>query len=144
MHDPYRPMNGHPAGRPPSHADIMLSRMDRMLWDIRGEIGGLRQGQDMLADAIKEGFNRTHHAHARITRLEGRVEAVERRPMVPVPSAPTSLLVALTGLLAGFRELLPPLYHAVAIGLLLAAGLGMLTGPKVSEIAAVVSGLPKP
>lgn len=142
MYDP-RHMNGHAAGTPPSHTDIMLSRLDNMMWEVRGQIGGLHQGQNMLIDAVKEGFNKTHHAHARITRAEGRIEALESRPTGAAIQTPTGWIGGLTALLVALRELLPPLWHTVAIMALLAAGLGMTSLP-VEKVEAVVNGLSKP
>lgn len=95
--------NGHPSWPRPSPLDIMLR--------IEGRLGGLETGQRLTLDAVKEGFRKADHAHARITTLAGRVEQLEmaRPPSGPPPTDTEGLLPALTDLLRALGEVLPPL-----------------------------------
>lgn len=103
MHDRLNGGRSHwPA---PSPLDIMLS--------IERRLGGLERGQDMTLDAVKEGFRKADHAHARITRLDQRVTSLESGSRTgshgQPPTARPGLLSSLTELLRALAAVLPPL-----------------------------------
>lgn len=107
MHDH---LNGGRSPWPtPSPLDIMLR--------IESRLGGLETGQRMTLDAVKEGFRKADHAHARITDLKGRVDRIEqfapRPPLAGSGPPPTDrragLLTGLTDLLTSLAAVLPPL-----------------------------------
>lgn len=102
--------NGRPSWGMPSPGEILLR--------IEGRLGGLETGQAMTLDAVREGFRKIDHAHARVTRLDQRILALEQSG--PPPTATAGLLTSLTGLATAVREMLP--LAGVILWLLLALG----------------------
>lgn len=102
--------NGRASWGMPSPGEILLR--------IEGRLGGLERGQELTLDAVREGFRKIDHAHARVTRLDQRVVTLEQSG--PPPTGSAGLLSSLTGLATAVKEILP--LAGVILWLLLALG----------------------
>lgn len=115
MHEPPG-INGHHSLRPPSVYDI--------LYEIKGQIGGVQYGQRVTLQAVEKAFDRIADLQDRVSRLE----AFGREPTEP----PASRLKYLA-------EVLPPIREIILAILLLAAGFGLAGAPPLTEVTSALN-----
>jgi hypothetical protein len=106
-----REFNGHPSLQPPSVYDI--------LYEIKGQIGGIQNGQRMTLHAVEKAFDRIADLQDRVSRLEAS------------GPGPTEERVTL---LKWVSEVLPATREIIIVILLLAAGLGLSWAPPLGEV----------
>lgn len=114
MHEPPR-MNGHHSLQPPSVYDI--------LYEIKGQIGGVQYGQRVTLQAVEKAFDRIWDLQDRVSRLE----ASGQEPAEPRDSR-----------LRYLSEVLPPIREIILAILLLAAGLGLSWAPPLGEVTQAI------
>lgn len=131
-------LNGHHALPPPSPADLVLAEIRRDLWTMREDMGGLKTGQALTLDAVKQGFHKIDKAHARITRVEeslvqvraeissGRAGSHFHRSGPP-PTVRAGLLSRATA----FCQALPPLIPIAGMVLWILAMMGVAIEPSL-------------